>query len=176
MTMQLSAAASGPEGKGRVISVLEGGCDLSYFLCARESRSVVARVAVTHSPPAQVSLEEKSCRQGRGRRRPAQSEGSAVRWCVRLPIRRLLLNLFVKLSRRVAVSLISPRSAAKKSGANLATSAIDAYDADASTWAAVEATHGSLAACTLAHVQALAAAAAQAAAKCGSSHDAGRGI
>jgi hypothetical protein len=46
--------------------------------------------------------------------------------------------------------------------ANASTHPLDADDA---TWAAVEATHGSLAACSLAHVQALAVASAAAAAK-----------
>jgi hypothetical protein len=55
-------------------------------------------------------------------------------------------------------------SAVKKpvATANASTHPLDADDA---TWAAVEATHGSLAACSLAHVQALAVASAAAAAK-----------
>ena len=55
-----------------------------------------------------------------------------------------------------------PHLAAKKPGGVGPT---EPLEADAATWAAVEATHGSLAACALAHVQALAVASAAAAAQ-----------
>ena len=63
----------------------------------------------------------------------------------------------------------------KKSGVGLAAPATEPLDADAATWAAVEATHGSLAACTLAHVQALAVASAAVAVRFGSVENAGKG-
>ena len=66
-------------------------------------------------------------------------------------------------------------SAVKKTGAGTAAAATEPLDADAATWAAVEASHGSLAACSLAHVQALSVASAAAAARFGSGGDAGRG-
>lgn len=63
----------------------------------------------------------------------------------------------------------------KKSGVGLAAPATEPFDADAATWAAVEATHGSLAACTLAHVQALSVASAAVAVRFGSVDNAGKG-
>ncbi len=61
--------------------------------------------------------------------------------------------------------LISPYVAAKKNGSGLGATTVEPLDADAAAWAVVEATHGSLAACALAHVQALAVASAAAAAQ-----------
>ncbi len=63
------------------------------------------------------------------------------------------------------IVLILPYFAAKKNGSGLGATTVEPLDADAATWAVVEATHGSLAACTLAHVQALAVASAAAAAQ-----------
>jgi hypothetical protein len=65
--------------------------------------------------------------------------------------------------------------AAKKTSAGTAVPSTEPLDADAATWTAVESTHGSLAACALAHVQALAAASAAAAVRCGGVGDSGNG-
>ena len=65
--------------------------------------------------------------------------------------------------------------AAKKTSAGTAVPSTEPLDADAATWTAVESTHGSLAACALAHVQALSAACAAAALRCGGVGDSGNG-
>ncbi len=62
--------------------------------------------------------------------------------------------------------------AAKKS-AGTAFLSTEPLDADVATWTAVESTHGSLAACSLAHVQALAAASAAVALRCAGVGDSG---
>jgi hypothetical protein len=63
------------------------------------------------------------------------------------------------------IQLISHCFSAKKTGGVLGAPSNEPLDADAATWSAVEASHGSLAACALAHVQALAVASAAAAAQ-----------
>lgn len=99
MTLQLCAAAAGPEGRGRVVSVLEGGCaahnifDLFHFL------STFLFTAL------QLSFEEEPSCQRRGRWRLAQGQDRAFRYSA---LRRLFVRFrsrpyFVTLQQRKPV-------------------------------------------------------------------------